>query len=40
MLDVLYVAGSVAFFAVMLAYVRGCQALGRGTVEGDRERTP
>ncbi len=40
MLDVLYVAGSVVFFALMLAYVRGCEALGRGTVEGDGERAP
>lgn len=40
MLDVLYVAGTVAFFAGMLAYVRACEALGRGTAETDEERTP
>jgi hypothetical protein len=27
--DILYVLGSVAFFALMLAYVRACEALGR-----------
>lgn len=29
MIDLAYVAGSVAFFALMLAYVRGCELLGR-----------
>lgn len=29
MLDVIYLVGTVAFFAAMLAYVRGCEALGR-----------
>jgi hypothetical protein len=28
-LDLLYVIGSVAFFAAMLAYVAGCERLGR-----------
>jgi hypothetical protein len=27
MTDVLYLAGTVAFFALMLAYVRGCERL-------------
>jgi hypothetical protein len=31
MLDLAYIAGSVVFFGVMLAYVRGCAALGRRT---------
>ena len=35
MMDLLYVVGTVAFFALMLAYVRACQALGRNT--GERE---
>jgi hypothetical protein len=26
--DVLYVAGTIVFFALMLAYVRGCARLG------------
>ena len=29
MRDLGYIAGSVVFFGVMLAYVRGCAALGR-----------
>jgi hypothetical protein len=33
MIDLLYLLGSVAFFAAMLAYVRGCERLGRGSDE-------
>jgi hypothetical protein len=29
MLDLLYVLGSIGFFALMIAYVRGCESLGR-----------
>ena len=29
--DLLYLLGTVAFFAAMLGYVRGCERLGRGT---------
>ncbi len=29
MIDVLYVAGTVLFFALMLLYVAGCDRLGR-----------
>ncbi len=29
MLDLLYVLGTVLFFAAMIAYVRACAALGR-----------
>lgn len=29
MLDLAYIALTVAFFALMLAYVRGCERLGR-----------
>ena len=29
MLDFIYIAVTVAFFALMLAYVRGCERLGR-----------
>ena len=29
MLDLLYVMGTLAFFALMLAYVAGCERLGR-----------
>ncbi len=28
MLDLLYVAGTIAFFALMIAYVRACESLG------------
>jgi hypothetical protein len=36
MLDMIYGAATVAFFALMLAYVRGCAALGsEGTGEDD-----
>lgn len=40
MLDLLYVAGSVLFFLLMLAYVRGCDALGKGGSDAGEERTP
>ncbi len=38
MLDLLYVLGTLGFFALMIAYVRGCESLGR---DSDRveERT-
>ena len=29
MLDLLYVLGTLGFFALMIAYVRGCESLGR-----------
>ena len=35
MLDFAYVAGTIVFFALMLAYVRGCAALGK---ESEQER--
>ena len=38
MLDVVYVLLTVTFFALMLAYVRACASLGRGTVESEGER--
>ena len=33
MYDVLYILGTFAFFALMLAYVVGCARLGRATEE-------
>jgi hypothetical protein len=37
MLDVVYIAVTVAFFALMLAYVLGCEHLGKdGTGEEQR----
>jgi len=39
MLDALYVIGTVAFFGLMLAYIRACDALGRDAEHGeDRTR--
>jgi len=29
MYDLLYIAGTIVFFALMLAYVAGCRSLGR-----------
>jgi len=37
MLDIVYIAVTVAFFGLMIAYVLGCEHLGRdGTGEEDR----
>jgi hypothetical protein len=38
MADVLYLAGTVLFFAVMLAYVRACEVLGRGTAAAGEQQ--
>lgn len=37
MRDVVYILLTVAFFGLMLAYVRGCERLGRDTT-GEEER--
>jgi hypothetical protein len=37
MRDVAYIALTVAFFALMIAYVRGCERLGREAT-GEEER--
>ena len=34
--DILYTAVTVLFFVLMLAYVRGCDALGRRGDDGER----
>ncbi|MGH7619495.1 MAG: hypothetical protein ACREPM_19940 [Gemmatimonadaceae bacterium] len=40
MMDLIYVVGTIAFFALMLAYVRGCERLGRaGTADSSRGET-
>jgi hypothetical protein len=31
MYDLLYIAGTIAFFALMIAYVAGCTSLGADT---------
>ena len=37
MLDVAYLLTTIAFFGLMLAYVRGCEALGRAHALPDDE---
>lgn len=39
MLDVIYILATVAFFALMLLYVRACERLGRDTTD-HTENTP
>ena len=39
MLDVIYILVTVAFFALMLLYVRACERLGRDTIDRT-ENTP
>ncbi len=36
MLDFIYAFAAIAFFAVMLAYVKGCQVLGARSEHEDR----
>jgi hypothetical protein len=36
--DLLYLLGTVVFFAAMLAYVRGCERLGRGGSDGEEHK--
>ncbi len=31
MIDALYIAGTILFFALMLVYTDGCERLGRGS---------
>jgi len=38
MMDLIYVAITIAFFALMIAYVRGCERLGRDASAGPGER--
>ena len=41
MIDLAYVLGTAAFFALMLAYVRGCERLGRAAAaDGARAGAP
>ncbi len=39
MLDIIYLLATVAFFALMLLYVRACERLGRDTTD-HTENTP
>jgi hypothetical protein len=36
MIDIVYILASIAFFAVMLAYVAGCERLGRASANEDK----
>jgi hypothetical protein len=38
MLDLVYVAGTIAFFAVMLLYVRFCERVGGGRENEESRR--
>jgi hypothetical protein len=38
MRDVLYVVGTIAFFALMLAFVRGCERLGERAADQETAR--
>lgn len=38
MADLAYLLLTVVFFALMIAYVRGCEALGRGAATDGEER--
>jgi hypothetical protein len=40
MIDLLYLAGSVAFFALMLGYVAACARLGRAGAREERGDEP
>jgi hypothetical protein len=33
MIDLIYIVATIGFFALMLAYVRGCERLGRQTTD-------
>ena len=37
MLDLLYIAATIAFFWLMLAFVRGLEILGRGATGEERD---
>lgn len=38
MIDIAYMAATIAFFAIMLLYIRGCAALGRDGADGEEAR--
>lgn len=40
MIDALYVLGTIAFFGLMVAYVRWCERLGQRTVQVEEKREP
>ena len=42
MIDLVYILGTVVFFALMLVYIRACERLGRDTADtrNPTEKTP
>jgi hypothetical protein len=40
MIDAIYIVTTVVFFGLMLAYLRGCERLGRRGAETAGERKP
>ena len=38
MIDLIYVLGTIGFFALMLLYVRACERLGRDTTDHTEDR--
>jgi hypothetical protein len=38
MIDLIYVLGTIGFFALMLLYVRGCERLGGDTTDHTEHR--
>ncbi len=38
MLDLVYIAVTIAFFALMLAFVKGLEKLGRGAVSEEHDK--
>ena len=38
MMDLVYILATLAFFALMLVYVRGCEHLGRRTAENEDQQ--
>jgi hypothetical protein len=38
--DLIYIVGTIAFFALMIAYVRGCDRLGHIASDGRGDASP
>jgi hypothetical protein len=37
MIDFLYIAGTICFFALMIVYIRGCDKLGRSAANKEQD---
>lgn len=40
MLDALYIVGTLAFFGLMIGYVRWCESLGKKSAQAEEKPTP